>query len=240
MPYFIRALFLIAVVSLSGCFDFTQEIWVNQDGSGRLQYGIKLHKGLSAFSREFNLKKDPCVLFFRDREDIEKKPGVVSAKISNKTEKELTHCIMDIVVDDFSRLNELQDEVLRDNKTTRQKDDFNTRFNLHNKENGLASFTQTLGSKDNATDSNEDEFDREAHKFANMMFLSVLQGSFWSVKLNAPEITSANGKISEDKTSVVWNIQMSDILIKQDMQLELQAELDFDPPWYRRLWKWVN
>ena len=240
MSYFIRTLLLLAALSLSGCFDFTQEIWVNKDGSGKLQFGIKLHQGLSAFSRELNLQKNPCVLFFRDREDIAKKPGVLSVNLSNKTENELLHCMMDIVVDDFSRLNELQDQALRDNKTTRQKDDFNTRFSLKNNENGSASFMQTLGSKDNSTDSNEDELDREARKLANMMFLSMLRDSFWSVKLNAPEITSANGKISEDKQSVVWNIQMSDILLNQDMQLELQAELDFDPPWYRRLWKWVN
>jgi hypothetical protein len=240
MQNFIRLFLLLPYLFLAGCFDFTQEIWVNEDGSGRLQYGIKLHEGLSAFSRELNLQKNPCGLFFQDREEIEKKPGVLSASLSNKTENELTHCIMDIAVDDFSRLNELQNEVLRDNKTTRQKDDFNTRFNLKNNENGSASFTQTLGSKDDATDSNENEFDREAHKLANMMFLSILQNSFWSVRLNAPEITSANGKVSEDKKSVVWNIQMSDILLRKDMQLELQAELDFDPPWYRRLWKWVN
>ena len=241
MQYFTRYFVLLAGLVLTGCFDFSQEIWINEDANGRVQYGIRLHEGLSALSRELNISKNPCLMFFHEKEYIKQQPGVKSVEVTSQLQNELKQCIVDIVVDDFRRLNELQGQVFRDNRATRQKNDFNTRFDLKNNENGTGAFAQTIGRK-NDTDNNaaDSEFDREAEKLANMMLLSVLGDSFWTVTLHAPEITGANGKIAEDRKTVTWNILMSDILGRSDLKLELQAEFDFDLPWYKRLWKWVN
>lgn len=241
MQYFSRYLVLLAGLFLTGCFDFSQEIWINEDASGRVQYGIKLHKGLSALSRDLNISKNPCLMFFHDEEYVRQQPGVKSVKVTSYEQNELKQCLIDIVVEDYRRLNELQDRVFRDNKATNQKNDFITRFELKNNENGTGAFQQTIGRKKVSSNNGKDsEFDREAEKLANMMLLSVLGDSFWSVTLHAPGITSANGKLTEDHKTVSWNILMSDILAKSDLILELQAEFDFDLPWYKRVWKWVN
>ena len=147
MQYFSRYLVLLAALLLTGCFDFSQEVWINEDASGRVQYGIKLHKGLSALSRDLSISKNPCLLFFHNEEYIRQQPGVKSVKVTSYEENELKQCLIDIVVEDYLRLNQLQGQVFRDNKATSQKNDFNTRFELKNNENGTGTFLQAIGRK---------------------------------------------------------------------------------------------
>lgn len=237
MRYFV----VLASLFLAGCFDISQEMWITEKGGGRLQFGITLHKGLATFSREFNLSKDPCVLFFKDKQAIEQQPGVKSVQLRTQLQSETNHCMIDIVVDDFKRLNELQNHVLRDNKATRQKDEFNTSFELKNHDNGSGSFVQNIGNKKESVNNQpQSGFDKESEQLANILMGQFMGDSFWSVTLHAPGITDANGKVSEDRTTVVWKVPLNDLIIKSDLHLVMQAEFDFDLPWYKRLWKWVS
>ena len=237
---YLRLLLLLPALLLSGCIDFAQSLWVNEDGSGRMQLTIGLSEQLMKVTGALKADKDLCSEFYRDKDHLSQQPGIRTVEMKHQLEAGIYYCILDISVDDFQKLNLLQGEALKDSQATREKQDYDANFELKRKDD-TGTFTQLIRNRIAERKRNPDtSIDAQAEHIAKTLLAQMVTGKYWVVTLHAPVITKTNGKLSEDKKTVTWKIPFYDLFISEDYQLEMQAEFIIKLPWYKKVWKWVT
>lgn len=237
----LRLLLLLPVLMLSGCIDFAQSLWVNEDGSGRLQFSIGLSEQLMKTTGALTADKDLCSEFYRDKEQLKQQPGIRSVEMQHHSEAGVYYCILDISVDDFQKLNQLQAETLKDTQTTRETKDYAANFLLKRNDDGTGAFTQRI--RNQLGERKRDprtSIDAQMEHIAKTVMAQMVTGKYWVVTLHAPVISKTNGILSDDKKTVTWKIPFYDLLISEDYSLEMQADFVVKLPWYKKVWNWVT
>jgi hypothetical protein len=231
----LSSLWLLACsVLLTGCFDMAQDLWINQDGSGRMRYQLGISEQLAAMSGE----SDVCAGFYQDKTTLEHYPGVQTVAYDSKHEGGVQYCIVDITVKHFSDLVQLQTHVMKDSMPARHQAEFQTSMELIDKDDGTGQFR--LFVENSARHANQDELQKHADHFANVLMAQVMSGRYWNVTLHAQEILSSNGDVVEKGKVVQWRIPLYDLMTDMNYARDMQAGFDLDWPWYKRLWKWVS
>lgn len=232
------ALLLLTTVACTACLELTQEIWVNADGSGRMSFDVMVPEALLAMAEESedgnpfgenqaaweSLKADPSQV-----------PNLRSLDYQEYVEGEFHHFLIELEVDDATRLPETMvelekrtgDEADADEETPQEPEAMTppSDMRLEPLGGGKMLFVQTLVSEDiGDVERGESE---EADAAQEAFLASMFAGKYYTVRLHAPKVNSTNGALDETTRTVEWKIPMADVM-SQKVPQELRAEIEID------------
>ena len=212
----------------------TQDLWINKDSSGRMRYQLGINEQLAALSSE----QDVCAGFFQDKTTLEQLPGVQSVSYDSRREGGVQYCIVDVSVKHFSDLVQLQTHVMKDSLPARYQAEYHTSMELADQEDGTGAFRFYIENR--ARSANNDQLQRHADHFADVLMAQVMSGRYWTVTLHTDKILNTNGEQLEQGEVIQWKVPLYDLMMDMNYAKEMQAEFDLNWPWYKRLWKWVS
>ncbi|NIR43211.1 MAG: hypothetical protein GWN99_04675 [Gemmatimonadetes bacterium] len=225
------ALVLAFGIVCSACLELTQEIWVNDDGSGRVTYDIAVPEGMLAMATA-DSEDDPLAEVRARWAELAEHPESVenlrSFSADEYVEEDFHHFVMDIEVDDVTLLPQTMDEVeeliaAEDEEGTEDADALaqpaDMRFERLADDRLL--FVQSLRiDEPDSTASVDPEMEEASRAFLASMFA----GKYYIVRLHAPAVISTNGTLDDETGSLEWKIPMADFY-GDEVPDELRAEL---------------
>lgn len=228
---------LLLCLPLAGCLDVHQEFWVYKDGSGRMKNELGLHDQLMRM-RGDKTDESACDQFFEEKQQLEQRDGVELVETSTYKEGGVFYCVMDIRVNDFTLLVDLQRESLKENAIEANKDDFQTEFTLKRMDNGNGFFRKHI--RNRSADPGKHKLESHTEQLSNMLMGQLMTGRYWSVELHTPKILESNGKTSEDNKTVSWRVPLYDLLTDEQYAFDMQATFEVNVPWYKKIWNWIT
>ena len=75
---------LATCLLLSGCYDLTEELWINSDGSGRMKFTIGLAENLVVMIESGGQSADFCENAIRDKGKLEANELITSVGPSHR------------------------------------------------------------------------------------------------------------------------------------------------------------
>lgn len=233
----LRIIGLMLCLPLAGCLDVNQEVWVYEDGRGRMKTELGLHEQFMRMRGEMT-DESACDRFFVKKQQLEKGQGVESVGSSTYKEGGVFYCVMDIRVNDFTRLVDLQRESLKENAIEANKDDFQTEFTLKLLDNGNGFFRKHI--RNQSADPGKHKLESHTEQLSNLLMGQLMTGRYWTVYLHTPKIIEANGRLSEDNKTVSWRVPLYDLLTDEQYAFDMQATFEVNVPWYRKIWNWIT
>jgi len=195
---------LLMILTLTGCFEVSQEIWHNPDGSGRVILEIIFSEDMLSFMGvegdvEENREEILREFEFSPEEISADDPNVRNAVVNSyyDPEGENFHIIMDV---------ELLD--LRKGLPVDEGDDMSGfEFTITDNNDGTYRFSQI-------TDASSEMGDTGLDQASLQMFEAFMAGDMYTLKLNVAEFVDADPRAVYDKDNkvVVWEIPMLDLL----------------------------
>lgn len=230
-----------AAVLLAGCVEMSQEIWINEDGSGRLVMDVGIGAEMLELAKQGPAAggKDPAADMrkgFEERKaDLEKDPDVKSVQFKEFTKEGTCHFVLDIEVRKVESLPRILKKSSPDKKALGGEEGPAAEPELKiEKTAGGYRFTQKFASPEKAAPETEEE---KRNKAMAMAFLKpMLQDKGIAVKLHAPRILSSNGEVSEDKQTAAWKIGLIEIATTDSFSKELTAEVHAGAAGGGKLW----
>lgn len=212
-------LFAIAVLFFSaGCFEAEQDVWVNPDGSARMQVVFGLSKELLEFAKEGGEGENPFVEMKGREAEIETDPNIKSAEFVEFDKDEVHYFGWNLELRDVTKLGDAYKKAFPEDSTEGPSVDEN--INVERKPNGNLLFTYIF----HQDGKNPDEL-TEDDKMAQEMAQSMFEGKFFIIRLHGAKIMTANGEIDEQKQNVIWQIPMSEMMSELSYHKELVAEI---------------
>jgi len=237
LPKGLRVLSLLLCLPLTGCLDVAQELWIYEDGGGRMKTVLGLHDEV-LLAQGRNSDDPACEQFFASKQVLEQREGVESVEYKTYKEGGVLYCVADITVSNFTQLASLQDDSLVESEFATAKDNYQTEFSLKSLTAGYGAFRQHI--RNQTSDPGRDKLLAQAEQFTNVLTARLLAGHYWSVTLHAPKITEANGERSEDETTVSWRVPLYDLLNDEQYAFDIQASFEVNVPWYKELWDTIK
>jgi hypothetical protein len=228
-------LLFILSIGCAGCLELTQEVWVNEDGSGRMRLDIALPQGLMEMATEAD-GANPLAENMEEYEKLKADPGQIpnlrSVDQSEYVEGEFHHFVIEIEVDDVTALPEtmaqLQKRTSLDEEQAEKADELASQHEMRLERIGhdRMVFVQTLVDDSGAADASAP--DMEEMDAAGKAFLaSMFAGKHFTVRLHAPKVTSTNGTVDEGARTTEWKIPLTELMAQEGLH-ELRAEIALD------------
>ncbi|AKI99910.1 Hypothetical protein AA314_01537 [Archangium gephyra] len=233
----------LVLLTLTGCFDLLQEIWILPDGSGRVVLDVGLPKSFLDLARTQG--KDPLEELRTDARateaELKKDPDVTKFEFREYEENGQQHIVYDLTVRDATRLGELQKRAMEQSAAARQakqgKSKADVGFQIERRGFGEYVFVQRFGEPKNAPgspDGTNDSTDRMAKDFGTQMARALLGNHFYVVRVHGQAIPETNGTLNEKKDTVEWKYSLVDLVDATGNGAELRAVVQAAPP----LWLW--
>ncbi|WPB76205.1 hypothetical protein KYC5002_45360 [Archangium violaceum] len=233
----------LVLLTLTGCFDLLQEIWILPDGSGRVVLDVGLPKTFLDLARTQG--KDPLEGMRADARaaeaELKKDPDVTKFEFREYEENGQQHLVYDLTVKDATRLGELQKRAMELSSTVKQakqgKGKADLTFQIESRGFGEYVFVQRFGEAKNApgsTDGASDPTERAAKDFGMQMARTLMGNHFYVVRVHGQSISETTGTLNEKKDTVEWKYNLVDLLDEAGKGGELRAVVQAAPP----LWLW--
>ena len=231
------AIVLFVSLFFAGCFEILEEVWINNDGSGRIKIDIGISEAMmsmgtsdSSANTFADLDKD----FQKTKEEVEKNPKIKRVDFKQYSDGGMKHFAFDVEVRDLSALNDFQKIVYSsEKKDTAKEASAEQGMPLENseltieKQNGKIVFVRRIGQKPATEDtSTSAEGDSAGKAFEDMgkAMAGAMFGNFsYTVRLHADNISSTNGKLDDQKKTVEWKIPLGELMTGKHR--ELRAEI---------------
>lgn len=191
---------LLVVLSLSGCFSVSQEIWHNQDGSGRVVLEIILEEAMLSLMGVEDNHEDILSELAISPEDISGEDPNVRNVVANSYYDPDTasfHVIMDIEVFDLVKGLPVDDDA----------DLSGFEFTITDNNDGSFRFSQI-------NDSSADMDSGALDEATMMMFNQFMVNNTYTLKLHVAELIEADPRAVYDrgKKVVVWEMPMLELM----------------------------
>ncbi|WP_375770247.1 hypothetical protein NR798_04955 [Archangium gephyra] len=233
----------LVLLTLTGCFDLLQEIWILPDGSGRVVFDIGLPKTFLDLARSQG--KDPLAEMRADAQtteaELKKDPDVTKFEFREYEENGQQHIVYDLTVRDATRLGELQKRAMDQSATAKQakqgKGKTDLAFRIERRGFGEYVYVQSFGEPKNAPGSaggQNDASEQVAKDFGTQMARALLGNHFYIVRVHGQTIPETNGTLNEKKDTVEWKYSLVDLVDAAGKGTELRAVVQAAPP----LWLW--
>jgi hypothetical protein len=233
----------LVLLTLTGCFDLLQEIWILPDGSGRVVLDVSLPKSLLDLARTQG--KDPLEEMRADARateaELKKDPDVTKFEFREYEENGQQHLVYDLTVRDATRLGELQKRAMEQSAAAKQakqgKGKADLAFRIERRGFGEYVFVQSFGEPKNAPgspDGKNEPLERAAQDFGTQMARALLGNHFYVVRVHGQLIPETNGTLNEQKDTVEWKYSLVDVVDAAAKGTELRAVVQAAPP----LWLW--
>ena len=234
MKTIINKIFLPLTVTITllmtGCIDLKQDIWINEDGSGKLVLDIGLTKqfkammdmgnafeGLDLESEDGAEPEKTQTNPFGDPEktivELEQSEHVTSAHYKEKSDGKFERTIYTIELSDITKIGELMSSSSLGegvNELGGEKDS-SDELSVKKTESGTFVVTAVMeGDKEEGIDAGGDEFG---------MMQEMFKDAGMTIRVHAPAI-SHNGK--KKRGAIVWNMTLADL--SAGKRLEVNGE----------------
>lgn len=243
-----RALFAaLCVTLLTGCFEFSEEVWINDDLTGRVKVEFGVSEALIALGRE--MEQDPLAELRASYEETKQKleghPNVESVTVEEYSEGGLHRMALDVRVRD---IREIDDEftsrltgrsLLGDAAGDSMKPpSWNLRFRPVSRRR-VEFIQEIIVNADKATNPgmprvpnpDEEPFNQFGEAMGRAMLASMFGDRYITVTLHAPHIQNTDGRLNEDQTTVEWKIPLLDLVSDELIHRELRAEITLPVRW---------
>jgi hypothetical protein len=203
-------LLLLGVISLTGCFNITHEVWLYGDGSGQVRIDLALSEVLVS-------EPDQQVFGSGIEEGLQGGAGSY-ANITNVSARsyaedgfrheEITYALVDITEPPIPPGADVPGNLFR--------------FTVDRPDGGNARFSYTLLGAEEAgpVEGRSD-------------FATALANSYYTFRLHTPDsrIVDTNGELSADGRTVTWQVPLAEWITASDGAVvrEMHAEVDMSP-----------
>jgi hypothetical protein len=220
---------LLVLVLCCGCFEYSQEIWVNKDYSGRIVADFGLSEQLVSMSSMGG--GDPIgdvrKGYEQNKAKIEADPNVKSTALKEETRDGYHHFILDVSLKDITKLGQVGEALEPDTgalseDAPRQR----TAVAIERIEKGDIRFSMSLSGMATRGSQQDDPFSG----MGQAMMLSMFSGQSFSITLHAPGPISGNGKLSEDKRTATWEYSMGELIGGKTPPADIEAVIDMPDP----------
>jgi len=219
---------LFLLVFLSGCIEYTEEIWVNDDGSGTLELDLGMSEMLMQMGDDEGAGGpfgDLREKFGQMEEDASRDPNLKSISFNEYTENAMAHVVIRMELLDITKIGDLPEQmVLEEESQEEDKPAPEMEVTITRNSSGNYAFSQILQIIPPPKDE-DDEPATEGEDFGRSMIVAMFADKYFTVILHGPEILFTNGEISSDQTTSTWQIPFADLVEGKEFYRELNAEV---------------
>ena len=225
---------LFTMLLLSGCYDFTEELWINADGSGRMKFTIGLAENLAAMIEDRKRSADFCDKAIKDKNKLENNVLITSVAITKSNEAGMNYCTIDIDVIDFRNFGEVRNNVIEGNYNN-----YEFPFVIEQLGEGRIRVSQDFGNlgRDGPEQS---EIEKVGQEMAMVMMTPMLAGKYITVTVHAPLIETSNGEISADNKTTIWKKPLVDLIRNPEQSHKFEMVMVRDVGLIDRIKSWWN
>jgi hypothetical protein len=237
-----RPLLMLATLSLltlTGCFDVVQELWINPDGSARLMVDVALPKSLGMLAQAHGGKSLVDQLHEQRKaaqETLSKNPDVQALVMRQYDEGDVLHLVHELTVKDATKLPELYRQVWEDSTRDQQQAAGDWDFRVE-REGGnyivTQRFTPATAGLPSST-GQEDLTEQLAKDLAKGMTKALFANHHVTLRIHGPGIGETNGTVNEKKDTVEWKVPLAELVDGPKEGRELRAVVHGGEP----LWLW--
>ena len=222
------------ILSLSGCIDVKQDIWINKDGSGMFIFDVGISKQMKAMMEGFGGLQGLGgeeegggneIPFSDDPEkvvtELKENEFVKSAEFKEAKDAKYERTIYTIELSDITKIKDVMKSSSLGAAAEQlggegQLDESND-FEIKKTDKGTFEILATMkGNEDEVPD------DPQEAEFAATMMKQMFGDAAMTLRINAPAITH-NGK--EEEEAIVWTIPLADLATGGS----LEAKGEFKP-----------
>ena len=234
MKNFRHVITLFIILLLSGCYDFTEELWINANGSGRMKFTIGLAENLTALIDGGRKSADFCDKAIKDKNKLEKNALISALSITKSNQAGMHYCTIDIDVIDFRNFGEVRNNVIEGNYNN-----YEFPFVIEELDEGRIRISQDFGNlgRDGPEQS---EIEKVGQEMAMAMMTPMLAGKYITVTVHAPIIESSNGELSADNRTTVWKKPLVDLIRYPQQRHEFEMIMVKDVGLINRFKSWWN
>jgi hypothetical protein len=224
------AVALICVLgACCGCFEYSQEIWVNKDYSGRIvaDFGVSEQMtalgGMGGYDPVQELRQG----YTENKAQLEADPNVKSASLTERSEEGFHYFKFDVSLKDITKLGEAgralepRGEALGGDAPEQMPP-----FEIARTDKGDINLRLALGEMAARRPQIDDPFSG----MGQAMALSMLSGRYFTVTLHAPGPISGNGELSEDKRTATWKYSIAELFSGKSPSADIEARIDMPSP----------
>lgn len=217
-------LFLVLLVTfcLIGCLDINEELWINQNKTGRLKIDLDLSERYVGFMESIGSISDETKnMTIIDLEKIRKnlfdEPSVKRVDIQRYSDFGKRHYVVDLIVNDFHDLPRLSKIILASYEENQAGEEA---FEFQDINKGELIFHQKmieqLGSSESES-SESSEQDSAAEGIASALLSLAFGDDQIKVIVHSSKITESNGDISDRSKTVTWKVPLSNLALQEDL-----------------------
>lgn len=206
---------LVLAAGLSGCFQVDEEIWHNQDGSGRFRLDVGLSEDVLSFlnSNAGEGGKTMSDSWKALNDAPKNNPNIKNAKLDEFAKDGMHHFTADFDLTSIEKSNAT---------SAGGSDSGLGNFKIEKLANGNYRFSQTLGISDGGQSPQDDQ--------SRAMMVAAMQDRYWTVKLHTSKVVASDKAATVDaKTGLVaWKLPMAQ-LMDGKTTVEIWAEYKAQP-----------
>jgi hypothetical protein len=229
----------VVLLTLTGCFDLLQEVWLHPDGSGRVVFDVALPKSFLDLARVRG--KDPLEELRAEARateaDLKKDPDVTKFEFREYEQDGQQHLVYDLTVRDATRLGELQKRAMEHSAAAKQQGQAGPSFRIERRGFGEYVFVQRFGEpkeQPGTPGGAKNPAEQTARDFGTQMAKALLGNHFYVVRVHGQSIPETNGTLNEKKDTVEWKYNLVDLVSEAQQGKELHAVVQAGTP----LWLW--
>ncbi|MBJ6759863.1 hypothetical protein JGU66_03755 [Myxococcaceae bacterium JPH2] len=227
----------LAMLSLTGCFDMVEDVWLHSDGSARVRVDLSMPRALLPLAQAGG--EDPVARVKGRTQAAEGRlkndPDLSHFELSYAEEGELLHVIYDLTVKDATKLSTLQQRAL-DVATTEERAQLGGLWGLRIEKpsSGEALFVQRFEPDQSSARVDTDLADAAAKELGHRLALALFADHHVTVRVHGESIGETNGTVNAQKDSVEWKMPLADFVNGNNPGRELRAVVYTGAP----AWLW--
>ncbi len=216
----------IALLSLSSGCDFSEEIWIREDGTARLKTDLSISERLLAMYK--GDKRDPFTelepKLKNAEEALQNYPGVNKAEFKNYSDSGMRHYVLDIELDEYRKLPQLRQHIESNQQKLVENVKISkvTQLQIEPQEKSGNLLVQLQVHPISIQD--DEEKDEEKEKIRKSLTATMVADHYYTITLRASRIISSDGQIQEGGDSAAWKLSLGDLMTSTTPK-ELNAEI---------------
>lgn len=220
---------LAACTVLCGCIELSEEVWVNDDLSGRVRWDFALSSAVVAMAQQNH--DDPLAEmradFEKTRAELAQDPNVTQSRFEDYAEGGYHHFVIDVELKDVRRIGPGFNQPFQSQEALggASSDEPTGHMTVEKLDNGNLAFVQVFEQGGTTPAADEEDPERLLNE---AMLASMFAGRNFTVTLHAPNVVDTNGRYSEEQSLVTWQVPLSELMTSDPMRREMRAE--FKPP----------
>ncbi len=196
---------------LSGCFQVTEEYWVNTDGSGKMHFEVGVSEALLSMGESNPI--DSSQIFSEQGLDSQN-PYLKNIKTSENSADGMHFYVLDADITDFSKVSENGAES-------------GFQIQVEKLANGNYLFKRTMDLATLNAAQADPSLDMGDENMADLVE-AMFSDKYWVIRLHVNNVVNTNGTLDKEKQLVEWKVPLSQLMSGKET-IEMTAEISMGP-----------